>query len=173
MLDRTEGALLLFDWHPAVGVDHTVCSVSPDAAARTDQDRHENNPSAAMSGALTAAALNPQPERWGAFRAGNIDSRARDTTPDLAPISDTISTAVCTVTRRDGLPMSGQDLTWTGVLALDTALRVVSVVLTAGTNVPGLTVVDPVDYLVTITAQTNGGRRLSWDTYQLVVAEIG
>ena len=127
-----------------------------------------------MSGpALTAAALNPQPERWGAMRAGNIDSRARDTTPDLSTINDSISTAVCAVARRDGQPSGPQDLTWTGVISLDATLRIVSVVLAVGVDVPGLATDNPIDYLVTITAQTNGGRRLSWDTYQLVVAQIG
>jgi hypothetical protein len=125
-----------------------------------------------MSGALTAATLNPQPERWGAIRAGNYDSRSRDCTPDLALINDTITGATCTVIRRDGKPMSNQDLTYAGTFSVDHTLRVITIWLAVGYTVPGLTV-EPVDYKVTITVQTLGNRTLSWDTYQLVVSEIG
>jgi hypothetical protein len=126
-----------------------------------------------MSGAQTAAVLNPQPERWGAMRAGNYDSRTRDTTPDLGPLNDTIVSIGCTITRRDGTPMTNQDLTWAGTASVDATLRIVTVMLAVGYDVPGLAVGDPVDYTVTITVQTLGGRTLGWDTYQLVVAEIG
>ena len=126
-----------------------------------------------MSGAQTAATLNPQPERWGAMRAGNYDSRSRDTTPDLAPLGDTITATLCSVARRDGRPMTNQDLTWAGTASVDATMRVVTVMLAVGYDVPGLAVGDPVDYAVTITVQTAGGRTLAWDTYQLVVAEIG
>jgi malate/lactate dehydrogenase len=126
-----------------------------------------------MSGAQTAATLNPQPERWGAMRAGNYDSRTRDTTPDLAQLGDTITAILCSVARRDGLPMTSQDLTWAGTASVDATMRVVTVMLAVGYDVPLLTVSNPIDYLVTITVQTAGGRTLAWDTYQLVVAQIG
>ena len=126
-----------------------------------------------MSGAQTAATLNPQPERWGAMRAGNYDSRSRDTTPDLAVINDTILAISCSIARRNGQALTNQDLTWTGLSSVDATSRIVTVYLAVGYNVPGLTVNDPVDYVVTITVQTAGGRTLSWDAYQLVVAQIG
>lgn len=125
-----------------------------------------------MSGALTASQLNPRPERWGAMRAGNTDTRARDTTPDLASINDTIASATCSVARRDGQAMQANDLTWTGGVVIDVTRRIVTIGLIVGVP-PGLTYATPVDYLVTITANTTGGRVLSWDTYQLVVAQIG
>lgn len=126
-----------------------------------------------MSGsAQTAANLNPAPERWGAFRAGNTDSRARDTTPDLSIINDTIASASCSIARRDGQAMTGLDLSWTGTVSLDTSLRIVTVMLAAG-NPPGLTPSNPIDYTVTIRAVTTGGRILNWDAYQMVVAQIG
>jgi hypothetical protein len=126
-----------------------------------------------MSGALTAATLNPQPERWGAMRAGNYDSRSRDCTPDLTLINDSISAISCSVIRRDGTSLSGQDLVYSGIASVDNTLRVVTVMLAVGYTVPGLTPDNPIDYTVTITVQTLGGRTLSWDTYQLVVAQIG
>ena len=126
-----------------------------------------------MSGpALTAAQLNPQPERWGAMRAGNIDSRSRDTTPDLSQINDAIQTASCSIQRRDRLPMTSQDLAWTGATSVDVTGRIVSITMASGDS-PGLTLNNPIDYLVTITVQTNGGRVLSWDAFQLVVAQTG
>jgi hypothetical protein len=126
-----------------------------------------------MSSALTAATLNPQPERWGAMRAGNYDSRTRDCTPDLSQINDSIGAISCSVVRRDGASLSSQDLVYSGIASVDHTLRVVTVMLAVGYAVPGLTAKSPIDYTVTITVQTLGGRTLSWDTYQLVVAEIG
>ena len=125
-----------------------------------------------MSGAYTASQLYPRPERWGAMRAGNTDTRARDAAPDLQTINDTIATAQVEISRRDGQPMEPIDLSWTGAVALDATRTLVTIGLAVG-NPPGLTANTPVDYVVTITVTTTGGRILSWDTYQLVVAQIG
>lgn len=124
-----------------------------------------------MSG--TIAALTPQPERWGAFRAGNTDTRTRDATDDLTSVNDTVATVTASVARRDGQATTTQDLAWAGTASVDATRRIITVGLTCGLAPAGLTQVKPVDYVVTVTAQTTGGRVLNWDAFQLVVALIG
>lgn len=125
-----------------------------------------------------SAIINPPPERLPALRAGEVDTRGVNMKAVLvdasALLNDTLATiSTVTVARVDGNTLGGNDLSITpagkGPPAIDTTGYIVSWWETAGAALAGV----PVDYQITITALTTGGRTVIIDLYQLVSAKVG
>jgi hypothetical protein len=107
----------------------------------------------------------PYPERFGALRVGDTDSRSRDFTPDFTPLGDTIIAGSVVISRRDGAPITSQDLTTASPVAIDQTSLVLSVWLTGG--------IEGVDYFVSFTANTAQGRAITRDAYLQCVSQVG
>lgn len=100
------------------------------------------------------------------MRAGDVDTRARDWSADLAPVGDTITAVLgVPITRRDGTTISGSDLTWVPPAAIDVTGQITTISLRGG--VAGVT------YVVPIEVQTAQGRTLYRDAYLTVAAALG
>jgi hypothetical protein len=123
-----------------------------------------------MSGSSTI--LNPLPERLGAMRAGALDTRGDDLTLAVSPVSDSLTSVSITVARRDGVAMGANDLTVTPPLYPPPWITgfVVNWWQSSGAAIARS---GPVDYQITITAQTAAGRIVVHDLYQLVTAALG
>lgn len=109
---------------------------------------------------------NPPPEVFGAMRAGDVDSRARDWSGDLVPDGDTVSSVVAVqIARRDNVAMGGSDLTWVPPATIDTTKQITTIGLRNG--LPGVV------YVVGIQVTTTLGRTLTRDAYVTVTAALG
>lgn len=121
---------------------------------------------------MSQSLLNPQPQRLGAFRFGTVDTRAYDFFPDLGALDDPIASITSvTVARRDGQAIGAMDLMITppGKMApwLDETGYVVNWWQSAGAGT------SDVDYIITVSVESVGGRTVVHDCYQLVVIGLG
>jgi hypothetical protein len=125
-------------------------------------------------GSLTNFNLSPPPVVFPSMRSGEGDWRIVDCTPDLGPIEDSISavgTMMVTIARKDGAPMSENDLQVGGANwpnTLDSTGLMPSLGFSAPAGSAGVT------YVISLSVfPTTQGRRFIRDVFMTVLALMG
>lgn len=136
---------------------------------------------------FTAVALNvlhPLPGRVTDLHQGAVDTRYLDLSNVVGPVNDPVASIVSiVVTRRDGAPITVDDLTITPagkpaptlVVSPDGGSYPTIISTALWWETSGSTIADAgsVDYSIAVTVLTTAARRLTVELYQLVTSTTG
>jgi hypothetical protein len=150
-------------------------------SAKASQATRDATASISIRDARASTMSTNIPIRLEVMRQGTADTRGIDMTLPLSIESDTVNTiSSITVARRDGLTITSSDLTcnptgyaaaWIASNSANVAGKVPSWWQMAGPSIA--TGTTGVDYQITVTMMTVGGRTLVYDAYQMVTPSIG